>query len=101
MCIVSQGVTSLYTSLLMLILGRWFQNSWLEPQWKEHGMQRFHIALGACLLVPLAARAGVILSVEAPAVQTSQVSGVVTEDFDSFATGNYLSLPTAVGNFTA
>ena len=64
-------------------------------------MQRFHIAFGACLLVPLAARAGVILSVEAPAVQTSQVSGVVTEDFDSFATGNYLSLPTAVGNFTA
>jgi hypothetical protein len=48
------------------------------------------------------ARAGYILTREAPGVQTSQVAGVVTESFDSFTSASsYTTLNTAVGTFTA
>jgi hypothetical protein len=64
-------------------------------------MNRLVLAAGACLFLPLAARAGVVLTVEAPTVQTSQVAGVVTENFEGIATGQYLTLSTAVGTMTA
>ena len=41
--------------------------------------------------------AGVVLSVEAPGVQSSDVPGVITETFDSIAPGTYTTLSTAVG----
>lgn len=46
------------------------------------------------------ASAAVLLTAELPGVQTSQVSGVVTETFDSITAGVYSSLPTtSVGTF--
>ncbi len=46
------------------------------------------------------ARAGVVQTVDAPGVQASQVPGVVTETFNSFSTGEYSSLSTALGTLT-
>jgi hypothetical protein len=73
----------------------------MDPNWKENVMKRLAMGMGACLLLPVTARAGLILSVEAPGVQTSQVAGVTTENFESIALGQYVTLGTAVGNFNA
>ncbi|MBY0460513.1 MAG: hypothetical protein K2V38_24625 [Gemmataceae bacterium] len=62
------------------------------------------LAATATLVTPFwsaPARAGFILTREAPGVQTSQVGGVVTETFDSIATGPYQTLNTAVGTITS
>ena len=47
------------------------------------------------------AKAGLILSVEAPKVQASSAAGLTRESFDSFTPGTYTSLPTAVGTLTS
>ncbi len=47
------------------------------------------------------AEAGLVLSVEAPGVQASTVSGVTTETFNFNNTGNYTSLNTRVGTLTS
>jgi hypothetical protein len=54
-----------------------------------------------CAIFPSFARAGVVLTVEAPGVQSSQVGGVTTETFDGITRANYTSLTTAVGTITA
>lgn len=46
------------------------------------------------LAVAAPARAGLVLSVEAPGVQSSQVAGVTTENFDAFPV-DFLDAPTA------
>ena len=46
------------------------------------------------------ARAGVVMTVEAPGAQSSTVAGVTTETFNSFSTGQYSSLQTAVGTLS-
>lgn len=48
-----------------------------------------------------AAEADLIVSVEAPGVQSSSVSGVTTETFDGFKAGIYSSLVTSVGTVTS
>lgn len=53
------------------------------------------------LLVATPATAGLIFTIEASGVQSSQVPGVVTETFDSFGTGNHTTLNTAVGQMTS
>lgn len=47
------------------------------------------------------ARADLVLTAEAPGVQSSQVAGVPTETFDSLTPGLYSTLPTAVGFFNS
>ena len=48
------------------------------------------------------AKAGIIVSYEAPGVQTSTVPGVTTETFDGFSPGSsYSSLSTAIGTLTS
>ncbi len=46
-------------------------------------------------------RADLMLTAEAAGVETTQVSGAVTETFDGISTGSYTSLQTAVGTFSA
>jgi PEP-CTERM motif len=46
-------------------------------------------------------RAGLILTAEAPGVQTSQVPGVITEKFDEFKPGVYTTLTTPIGTYTS
>jgi hypothetical protein len=46
------------------------------------------------------ARAGIVMTYEAPGVQSSSVAGVTTETFNSFGTGQYTSLETAVGTLS-
>jgi hypothetical protein len=71
---------------------------------------RISIVLSAALLLSLgtfrSARAGsLMVYVEAPTVQSSQVTGpgvtVTTESFDNFPTGAYSNLATTVGQLTA
>jgi hypothetical protein len=57
--------------------------------------------VAAILVAPVALRAGVALTVDAAGVEASQVPGVTTETFDSFATGDHTTLVTAVGTLTA
>jgi hypothetical protein len=52
-------------------------------------------------LGPAPAAAGLILTTEAPGVQSSQVAGVITETFDTIPTGSYSTLATAVGTFSS
>jgi hypothetical protein len=47
------------------------------------------------------ASAAIVVTAEAPGVQSSQVPGVTTETFDSFAAGHYTSISTAVGLLTS
>jgi hypothetical protein len=47
-----------------------------------------------------AAHAGLVMSAEAAGMQTSTVAGVITETFNSFGTGQYSSLQTAVGSLS-
>ena len=46
------------------------------------------------------AHAGIVMTNEAPGAQTSTVAGVITETFNSFGTGQYSSLQTAVGSLS-
>ena len=62
---------------------------------------RLQMAILLWLLIPIPSQAGFILTREAPGVQTSQVSGVVTENFNSIAVGTYQTLNTAVGTITS
>lgn len=51
-------------------------------------------------LASASAEAGLLVTYEAPGVQSSQVGGtLVTENFDSFTVGDYGTLATAVGTF--
>ncbi len=52
-------------------------------------------------VMPTTASAAFTTTIEAPGVQTSQVLGVTTENFNSFGTGNYTTLVTAVGTLTS
>ena len=45
-------------------------------------------------------RAGLVMTVDAPGVQTSTVAGVTTETFNSFNAGQYTNLTTAVGTLS-
>ncbi|QDV39070.1 PEP-CTERM sorting domain-containing protein [Tautonia plasticadhaerens] len=73
-------------------------------------MNRFHSLLTrtALLLAPLcpilsspASATTVSLSVEAPGVQQSSFSNIVTEDFDSLSTGSTTLINSAVGTYSA
>jgi hypothetical protein len=64
-------------------------------------MKSVCIALAGVLFVPLAARASVSLTVDAPGVESSQVGGVVTETFNTVSIGKYTTLDTPIGDFTA
>ncbi len=48
----------------------------------------------------MTARANLVVSVEAPHVQTTSVAGAVTETFDGFPAGGYQSLDTSVGKIS-
>lgn len=56
------------------------------------------LALGC---VPGAARADIVVTLEAPGVQASTVSGVSTETFNGFPLGLFATLVSPVGTFTA
>jgi hypothetical protein len=60
------------------------------------------LAAPALLLAPASVKAGVVVSIEAPGVQSSQRGGVVTETFDRQALppGLYPSIPSAIGEYT-
>jgi len=70
-------------------------------QWR--GTQYIGILALVCAiwgLTPGAASAGLVVTAEAPGVQSSQVSGVITENFDSFAPGAYpAGVAGAVGTY--
>ncbi|QEH32664.1 hypothetical protein OJF2_11430 [Aquisphaera giovannonii] len=57
------------------------------------------LALSLAAFAP-AADAGLVVSVEAPGVQATSVAGAVTETFDSFSSGGYQTLNTALGTVT-
>ncbi len=58
--------------------------------------------LGLALAMPAAARAGVIMTVEAPGVQYSQQANAVVETFDDpMLLGPHTALASAIGNYTA
>jgi hypothetical protein len=46
------------------------------------------------------AQAGLVMTVDAPGVQSSTVAGVTNESFNSFGTGQYSTLQTAVGTLS-
>lgn len=56
--------------------------------------------LGLFLVIPSFARADILLSWEAPGVQSSQRYGVVTEGFDTLASTSYLTYSSAFGSWT-
>jgi hypothetical protein len=65
-------------------------------------MRRFLLALTITLFgVSARTEAGIIMTIEAPGVTTSQVAGVSTETFDGFTTGPHALLPNSVGFYTA
>jgi PEP-CTERM motif len=67
-------------------------------------LKRPALSAAALLLaigVETRARAGLIVSVDNPGVQSSTVAGVTTETFNGFNPGNYSSLSTAVGTVTS
>ncbi len=47
------------------------------------------------------ARAGILVTLEAPKVQATQVSGTTVVTFDAVTTGRYTSLSTAIGTYTS
>ena len=47
------------------------------------------------------ARAGIVLTVEAPGVQSSSVANAVTETFDARALGSYTTITSSIGTYTA
>src|SRR5262249_37217859 len=53
------------------------------------------------LMTGTGVKAGLIVSVDAPHVQASTVSGVTTETFNGFSTGTLSSLNTAVGTVSS
>ena len=57
------------------------------------------LSLLATGVVP-SAHAGVVMTVDAAGAQTSTVAGVTTETFNSFGTGQYSNLQTAVGTLS-
>jgi hypothetical protein len=61
---------------------------------------RNHLVVALVLLSAVAARADVVLTVEAPGVQTSQISEVTTENFDGIAIGQYFGLDTTLGRLS-
>lgn len=70
-------------------------------------MKRATLLLAVVVLCcgPRVLMAGMILTAEAPGVQSSQVSGVTTETFDGFSHGSggefYTSLNTVIGNLAS
>ncbi len=60
-------------------------------------------ALAAILLTALApaARAGIVVSVEAPGVQATTVAGAFTETFDTLTPGSYTRINSSIGTYTA
>lgn len=62
---------------------------------------RYSWCVVASLSVCLVTKADVVLTVENPGVQQSQVSGVLTETFNSLSAGSYTNLISSVGTFTA
>ena len=61
----------------------------------------FVLAAIAVSCLARSASAGIVVTAEAPGVQSSQVAGVTTETFDGFAAAHYTSLSTAVGTITS
>lgn len=59
------------------------------------------LAASASLAVTSPASADVIVSVDAPGVEQSQMAGVVTETFDSLAPGKYPTIVSPIGTYTA
>jgi len=68
---------------------------------KGKGTMRRVYLLGIFLLVPTFVRADVLLTAELPGIQSSQVSGVTTENFNTKSLGLYTTLSTNVGIFTS
>lgn len=54
----------------------------------------------ALVAIPASARGGVIVTLDAPGVQASQVSRATTETFDGVTDGTYTSLNTSVGTLS-
>lgn len=70
---------------------------------KKSGKWMFAVAavLGCAELVgPTRASAGLIVTIEAPGVSSSSVSGVTTESFNSLSPGNYSTYQSAIGTYT-
>ncbi len=55
----------------------------------------------AAFLPASSARAGLIVTLEAPKIQSTQVSGTTVETFDSVNTGRYTSLTSTLGTYTS
>jgi hypothetical protein len=51
--------------------------------------------------VPVGARANILVTAEAPGVQSSQVTGVTTMNFNSNAVGTYTTLSSPIGTYTS
>jgi hypothetical protein len=51
--------------------------------------------------IPVSARANILVTAEAPGVQSSQVAGVTTMNFNSNAVGTYTTLSSPIGTYTS
>ena len=65
-------------------------------------MRFTQFALAALLVVAASqVQAQVVLTIDAPGVQSSQVANITTETFDGFAAGQYTTLHSVLGTYTS
>jgi hypothetical protein len=64
-------------------------------------LRNFGLIASVVLLAPIAARAGILVTLEGPDVQKTQVAGALTETFDTHSLGKFTSYTSSIGTYTS
>jgi hypothetical protein len=62
---------------------------------------RFVLVLTSLCLLPGYVRAGLVVTLNNPGIQSTQVAGATTENFNSFKAGSYTSLTSSIGSYSS